>query len=114
MANQWFRMYSEFSVDPKVQMLDEVDQRRLVMLFCIRCNGNVTLHDEEVTFLLRISNEEWLKTKAIIPGQAAQLRRAGYLAELGQQRLKAGDFDDPAALQPVYLRRPPITERKKP
>jgi len=58
--------------------------------------------------------KKWLKTKAIIPGQAAQLRRAVYLAELGQQRLKAGDFDDPAALQPVYLRRPPITERKKP
>ncbi len=53
------------------------------------------------------------KSKAIIPAQAAQLRRASYLAELGQQRLKAGDFDDPATLQPVYLRRPPITERRK-
>jgi len=53
------------------------------------------------------------KSKAVIPAQAAQLRRASYLAELGQQRLNAGDFDDPATLQPMYLRRPPITERKK-
>jgi hypothetical protein len=65
MANQWFRMYSEFANDPKVQMMSEVDQRRLVMLFCFRCNGDVTLQDEEVTFQLRISNEEWGRTKAL-------------------------------------------------
>lgn len=65
MANQWFRMYSEFSTDQKVQMLSEADQRRLLMLFCLRCNGNETLHDEEVTFMLRISNDSWLITKNI-------------------------------------------------
>jgi hypothetical protein len=64
MSNPWFRMYSEFANDPKVQMLSETDQRRLVMLFCFRCNGHVTLQDEEVTFQLRISPEEWAKTKA--------------------------------------------------
>jgi hypothetical protein len=62
-ANPWFRMYAEFANDQKVQMLCESDQRRLVMLFCLRCNDNVTLHDEEVTFLLRISNDEWQKSK---------------------------------------------------
>jgi len=65
MANQWFRLYSEFSHDPKVQMLSEVNQRRLIMLFCIRCNGNVTLQDEQVAFQLRISMDEWLASKAI-------------------------------------------------
>jgi hypothetical protein len=65
MANQWFRMYSEFANDAKVQMMSEIDQRRLVMLFCFRCNGDVTLQDEEVTFQLRISNEEWSRTKAL-------------------------------------------------
>lgn len=65
MANQWFRLYSEFSHDPKVQMLSEVNQRRLIMLFCIRCNGNVTLQDEQVAFQLRISMDEWLSSKAI-------------------------------------------------
>jgi hypothetical protein len=65
MANTWFRMYSEFATDPKVQMLSESDQRRLTMIFCLRCNGHVTLQDEEVTFLLRISNDDWQVTKAL-------------------------------------------------
>ena len=64
MANQWFRLYSEFAHDPKVQMLSEVNQRRLIMLFCIRCNGTVTLQDEQVAFQLRISMDEWLASKA--------------------------------------------------
>lgn len=46
-------------------MLSENDQRRLVMLFCFRCNSDVTLQDEEVAFQLRISNEEWQVTKAV-------------------------------------------------
>jgi tRNA threonylcarbamoyladenosine biosynthesis protein TsaB len=54
-----------------------------------------------------------LKTRIIIPNQAARLRRAGFLAELGQARLAAGDYDNTATLQPLYLRHPPITERKK-
>lgn len=64
MNNPWFRMYAEFANDPKVQMLSEAMQRRLLMLFCMRCNGLVTLQDEEVTFQLRISAEEWGQTKA--------------------------------------------------
>ncbi len=53
-----------------------------------------------------------LKQKAIIPPPAARLRRASFLAELGLKRLKAGDYDNPATLQPLYLRRPPITKPK--
>ena len=63
----WFRMYSEFATDPKVQMLSEADQRRFIMLLCLRCgNGNVTLHDDEIAFQLRISNDEWEATKAVL------------------------------------------------
>lgn len=65
MANPWFRMYSEFSTDTKVQRMPENYQRRLLMIFCMRCNGDVTLHDEDVTFLLRISDQEWQETKAM-------------------------------------------------
>lgn len=65
MANPWFRLYAEFANDAKVQMMSEADQRRFIMLLCIRCNGDVTLHDEEVAFQLRISNEEWATTKAV-------------------------------------------------
>lgn len=65
MSNPWFRMYAEFATDPKVQMMSEANQRRLTMLFCFRCNGDVTLHDDEVTFLLRVTSEEWQVTKAL-------------------------------------------------
>lgn len=62
---QWFRMYHEFATDPKVQMLSEADQRRYVMLLCLRsCNGDVTLQDDVVTFQLRISPDEWSATKS--------------------------------------------------
>jgi tRNA threonylcarbamoyl adenosine modification protein YeaZ len=54
------------------------------------------------------------KTRSVIPSQAARLRRSTFLAELGQQRIEAGTYDNLAALQPLYLRRPPITERRKP
>ena len=71
MANQWFRMYAEFATDPKVQMLSEPDQRRYMMILCLRCsNGDETLHetmsDCNVAFQLRISGEEWAKTKAVL------------------------------------------------
>lgn len=66
MANQWFRLYSEFANDPKIQRMSEALQRRFIMLLCIRCsNGDVTLQDDDVTFQLRISNEEWVETKAV-------------------------------------------------
>lgn len=65
MANPWFRMYSEFASDPKVQMMSEVMQRRLVMLFCMRCSDvTVTLCDAEIAFHLRISEPDLEETKA--------------------------------------------------
>jgi len=39
---------------------------------------------------------------------AGAVRRAGYLAELAGQLVSAGITDNPATLQPIYLRRPPI------
>jgi len=56
--------------------------------------------------------EAKLGRKAIIQGQAASLRRSGFLAELGWRRLAVGDYDDPPTLQPLYLRPPAITQRK--
>jgi len=53
-----------------------------------------------------------LKRKAIILPPAAGLRRASFLAELGFKRFKAGDCDNPATLQPLYLRGPSITQPK--
>jgi tRNA threonylcarbamoyladenosine biosynthesis protein TsaB len=34
---------------------------------------------------------------------AFSLRRAGFLAEIAWQRMQAGQIDDPAVLQPIYL-----------
>ena len=53
-----------------------------------------------------------LGNKAVLPAKEVLLRRAGFLATLGWQRLKRGERDNPACLQPTYLRQPPITQRK--
>lgn len=66
MANPWFRMYAEFASDSKVQMMDEAMQRRLVMLFCMRCSDvTVTLSDEEMAFHMRISDSDLELTKTV-------------------------------------------------
>ena len=54
-----------------------------------------------------------LGENAVIPGWEQRLRRPGYIAYLGWQRLKSGEADSVATLQPIYLRQPPITQRKK-
>lgn len=53
-----------------------------------------------------------LGKNAVIPESAVRLRRASHLAILGWQRFKRGEQDNPASLQPLYLRQPPITLRK--
>ncbi|AZW14227.1 hypothetical protein CS344_20145 [Bordetella bronchiseptica] len=66
----WFRMYAEFATDPKVQMMPEAMQRRLVMLLCLQCgNGIETFHETEressIAFALRISEAELAETKEL-------------------------------------------------
>jgi tRNA threonylcarbamoyl adenosine modification protein YeaZ len=56
--------------------------------------------------------KEKLKDKAVIA--PPRPRRASLLSELAKERLKAGDYDNPATLQPLYLRRPAITRRRRP
>lgn len=64
--NPWFRFYSEFSHDPKVQMMTEAMQRRYIMVMCLRCsNALVTLHETEIAFHLRITDAELAETKAL-------------------------------------------------
>jgi hypothetical protein len=63
-------MYGEFATDPKVQMLSEAMQRRLVMLFCLECsNGIETFHVTEretsIAFALRVSEADLAETKAL-------------------------------------------------
>ena len=65
MSNPWFRLHAEFLSDPKVQMLSEQDQRRFIMLLCMRCTSNNSddFRDAAVTFALRITAENWAITK---------------------------------------------------
>jgi hypothetical protein len=66
MANPWFRLYSEFAHDPKIQMLSEAMQRRYVMLMCLRCSEVLeTLHETEIAFQLRLSTGELDETKEL-------------------------------------------------
>ncbi len=51
-----------------------------------------------------------LGERAIIATTASP--RARLLAELGKRRLEAGDYDHLTTLQPLYLRRPAITQAK--
>lgn len=65
---EWLRLYTEFSTDPKVQIMSEAMQRRLIMLFCIeRSNGIETFHvtdrDDSLCFAMRISRESLDETK---------------------------------------------------
>jgi len=67
---EWFRLYAEFATDPKVQMMPEVMQRRLIMLLCLQCsNGIETFRETEretaIAFALRISEADVAETKAL-------------------------------------------------
>lgn len=53
-----------------------------------------------------------LNQRAIIPLDVNQVRRAYYLAKLGQQQLALGNVSDPVTLHPLYLRLPVVTKRK--
>lgn len=71
-----------------------------------------TLFCGEISPLLASDLRRRLEQVIVAP-PAANARRAGYLAELGWHRIKSSQVDDPTTLQPLYLRRPHITESKK-
>jgi tRNA threonylcarbamoyl adenosine modification protein YeaZ len=83
---------------------------------------NVEALDSEITektlfcgeYLSVIADElkKKLKDKAVIA--PTRPRRAGLLSELAKERIKARDYDNPTTLQPLYLRRPAITQRRRP
>lgn len=67
--------------------------------------------DGPITFAGEIKPEAAKKIRAAnnsfqVALPARSIRRAGHLAELGWQRLRAGKADDAASLAPIYLRDP--------
>ena len=91
---QWQRQ-GDYRLTTLEELCTEIETRTF---FC----GEI---DAQATELLR----ERLGAKTVVASPASSLRRAGYLAELGWQRLERGEVDDPATLAPIYLRRPPIS-----
>lgn len=66
MANPWFRLYSEFAFDPKIQSMSEILQRRYIMLLCLKCNDDLRkLSEEELAFALRIDEQTLHETKTV-------------------------------------------------
>jgi hypothetical protein len=63
--NQWFRMYAEFSTDPKIRTMSDVLQIRLVRLFCLRSSGlTEKLSCDELKYGIGCNDDEtFLETK---------------------------------------------------
>lgn len=61
-----------------------------------------TLYVGELTAADREALRQRWGRRAILADPAACLRRAGYIAELGWQRLTRGEADDLADLSPIY------------
>lgn len=93
----WERLWEDQLLSP-AKLLSRLPEK---VLFC----GEIPPH-----FLDHL--EAW-EGDAVIPSPNARRRRPAFLAELGWQRLKERGPDPPASLQPIYLRHPPITQRKE-
>lgn len=96
-TDRWRCLREEHLVTPEV-LCGEIGERTL---FCGELAGAVI----EVL-------KARLGDRAVIAEPVARIRRAGYLAALGWRRLQEGRTDAPVALQPMYMRPPPITQRK--
>ncbi|MBI2851864.1 MAG: tRNA (adenosine(37)-N6)-threonylcarbamoyltransferase complex dimerization subunit type 1 TsaB [Chloroflexi bacterium] len=96
-GSQWFQTAAEHITTAKA-LCEQVKDRTI---FC-----------GEVTAALAGYIKETVEENAVIISSISHWRRAGYLAELGLRRFQAGDFDNPATLQPLYLRAPAITQAK--
>lgn len=73
-----------------------------------------TLFAGEIDAALRQELATALDANAVLLPPAAQLRRAGFLAELGWARLLRGERDDPASLAPVYMHTQPAVQVSAP
>lgn len=64
MPNPWFRLYSEFEDDPKVQRMSEAMQRRFVMLLCSHCKEEKRT-DEDFAFKWHVTSQDVTETKKL-------------------------------------------------
>jgi len=93
-----------FRRDEQWQRLDEYRNLSLAEL-CAEIDEPV-LFCGDVAPDVREHLRQELGDHAGFPSAAANLRRPGYLAELAWQRFEAGERDEPARLEPLYLGEP--------
>ncbi len=80
-----------------------------VEVLCSRITTKTIFCGEFIPSIAKQLKKE-LKQNAVIPPFTP--RQASCLAELGLKQLEVGNYDSPSSLQPLYLRRPPITKPK--
>lgn len=89
----WFRLYAEFATDQKVQMLSEADQRRYIMLLCLRCSNGDAITPEAFAISCGIDTAEAAET-------ASRLMDKGLITEqyeLVRELVIGSDSDRPPA-----------------
>ncbi len=92
MAFPWFRFYTEWADDPKVQMLSEAYQRRLAMLFCYQGQGWLSsASDQELSFKLRISLDELENTRAAFQEKGFIAQKTGWTLTNWAKRQRESD-----------------------
>ena len=85
--------------EPRMTSLEEViAETHSPTLFCGEAQANVATNLKEA-----------LKDLAVIPHLDVNLPRVRAVAQLGWHQLQRGQVDNPATLQPFYLRKPSIT-----
>jgi hypothetical protein len=63
----WFRVYTEFADDPKIQRLAETMQRRFVLIMCLTGKRLIPTDDDAaVSFAMRLSAKETARTKSLL------------------------------------------------
>jgi len=98
MKGTWSRL-----VDEHITIIDELVHRILGRtIFCGR------IPDDD-----NIRIKELLKEEAVVIDEWSPQNRTASLVELGWKRLREHDYDDVTTLQPLYLRKPSITQSKK-
>ena len=83
MANQWFRMYSEFLNDPKIVSLAFEDQRHFIGILALKSDGTLDQKCDEALRERIISQRLWIDF-AIVGEVKKRLVNAGLIDESWQ------------------------------
>lgn len=98
MKNTWFRLYNEIINDPKVLVFDECQRWRYVAVLCLHSNGQlVGRPDDEIALALRITVEEWQKTRDIL--KTRKLLEEDLKPHGWDKRQYLSDVKDPTAAE---------------